>query len=57
MNDKEFNELRNQVEMLFGFLIGKKIITPEEVAFIINESRTGLSDILWKEIKDKIDGK
>jgi len=36
---KELEELRNQVEMLFGFLIGKKILTPEQVGFILKESK------------------
>lgn len=46
VNAKEFEELRNQVEMLFGFLVGKKILSPEDVANIINESKKTDREIL-----------
>lgn len=47
---KEFNELRNQVEMLFGFLAGKGIITAEEIGTIIKESKKTLEDLRKEDI-------
>lgn len=45
VSDEEFRQLRNQVEMLLGFLEGKKIITAEQIAFIINESKRTYDEI------------